>query len=50
MNHDNSWIPGPSNPSYPPLPPPTRDETAFLEEIAAIGEAWPQIMNEVSIL
>ncbi|GAA5947000.1 hypothetical protein JCM3765_002112 [Sporobolomyces pararoseus] len=49
MNHDNSWIPEPSNPTYPPLPPPTRDETAFLEEIAAIGEAWPQIMNERSL-
>ncbi|GAA5979249.1 hypothetical protein JCM5350_006941 [Sporobolomyces pararoseus] len=49
MNYDNSWIPEPSNPSYPPLPPPTRDETAFLEEIAAIGEAWPQIMNERSL-
>ncbi|GAA6018127.1 hypothetical protein JCM11491_003328 [Sporobolomyces phaffii] len=45
MNYDNAWPPGPGK-EYPPLPPPTRDETAFLEEIAALGQEWPQIMNE----
>ncbi|GAA5876002.1 hypothetical protein JCM16303_006989 [Sporobolomyces ruberrimus] len=47
MNYDHSWPPGPAH--YPPLPPPTHDETAFLEEIAALSEEWPQIVNERSL-
>ncbi|GAA5905204.1 uncharacterized protein JCM6883_006319 [Sporobolomyces salmoneus] len=36
-----------SAPTYwPALPAPTPDETSFLEGIAALGEEWPQIMNE----
>jgi len=48
LPYDSHWPPGQI--SYPPLPPPTPDETSFLNELASIGEQWPVIMQEVSRL